>query len=171
MTADRGQPRTRRRGRVRRLPSGSLQVTVYAGEDPLTGKRIDLSETVPAGTNAAKEAEKVRGRLLNQVDEQRNPRTSATMNQLMNRYIEVIDVDRTTRKGYESRINSHIRPLLGHLPSHASTGGCSTRSSPSCAPAALTAVARDERSTTAPTGSMLATGDVVRTYVDPCPPR
>jgi len=87
MTADRGQPRTRRRGRVRRLPSGSLQVTVYAGEDPLTGKRIDLSETVPAGTNAAKEAEKVRGRLLNQVDEQRNPRTSATMNQLMNRYI------------------------------------------------------------------------------------
>jgi len=25
-------------------------VTVYAGEDPLTGKRIDLSETVPAGT-------------------------------------------------------------------------------------------------------------------------
>ena len=72
---------------VRRLPSGSLQVTVYAGEDPLTGKRIDLSETVPAGTNAAKEAEKVRGRLLNQVDEQRNPRTSATMNQLMNRYI------------------------------------------------------------------------------------
>ena len=82
-----GQPRTRRRGRVRRLPSGSLQVTVYAGEDPLTGKRIDLSETVPAGTNAAEEAEKVRGRLLNQVDEQRNPRTSATMNQLMNRYI------------------------------------------------------------------------------------
>jgi integrase len=116
MTADRGQPRTRRRGRVRRLPSGSLQVTVYAGEDPLTGKRIDLSETVPAGTNAAKEAEKVRVRLLNQVDEQRNPRTSATMSQLMDRYMEVIDVDRTTRKGYESRINSHIRPLLGHLP-------------------------------------------------------
>jgi hypothetical protein len=93
-----------------------LRVTVYAGEDPLTGKRIDLSETVPAGTNAAKEAEKVRVRLLNQVDEQRNPRTSATMNQLMDRYREVIDVDRTTRKGYESRINSHIRPLLGHLP-------------------------------------------------------
>ena len=42
---------------------------------------------MPAGTNAAKEAEKVRVRLLNQVDEQRNPRTSATMNQLMNRYI------------------------------------------------------------------------------------
>jgi integrase len=91
-------------------------VTVYAGEDPLTGKRIDLSETVPAGTNAAKEAEKVRVRLFNQVDEQRNPRTTATMNQLMDRYIGVIDVDRTTRKGYESRINIHVRPLLGHLP-------------------------------------------------------
>jgi integrase len=92
-------------------------VTVYAGEDPLTGKRIDLSETVPAGTNAAKEAEKVRVRLFNQVDEQRDPRTTATMNQLVDRYIGVIDVDdRTTRKRYESRINIHVRPLLGHLP-------------------------------------------------------
>ena len=48
--------------------------------------------------------------------QKRNPRTSATMNQLMDRYIEVIDVDRTTRKGYESRINIHVRPLLQTRP-------------------------------------------------------
>ena len=116
MTTARKGPRTRRRGRVRQLPSGSFQVTVYAGDDPLTGKRIDISETIPAGPDAAALAEKARVRLLNQVDEKRNPRTAATVDQLMDRYIEVIDVDRTTRKGYESRIRNHIRPLLGRLP-------------------------------------------------------
>jgi integrase len=40
----------------------------------------------------------------------------ATVNQLMDHYLEVIDVDRTTRKGYEGYINNHIRPLLGRLP-------------------------------------------------------
>jgi hypothetical protein len=34
----------------------------------------------------------------------------------MDRYLQFIDVDRTTRKGYESRIRNHIRPLLGRLP-------------------------------------------------------
>jgi integrase len=116
MAAPGSKPRGRRRGRVRRLPSGSFQVTIYAGEDPLTGKRIDLSETVPAGPNAAKRAEQVRARLLNQVDENRNARTAATVNQLMDRYLEVLDVDRTTRRSYEGYIRLHIRPLLGDLP-------------------------------------------------------
>jgi integrase len=98
------------------VPSGSFQVTVYGGEDPLTGKRIDLNETVPAGPNAAKRAEQVRTRLLSQVDEHRNARTAATMNQLMDRYLEVLDVDRTTRRSYEGYIRLHIRPLLGDLP-------------------------------------------------------
>jgi hypothetical protein len=49
MAAPQSKPRTRRRGRIRKLPSGSFQVTVCGGEDPLTGKRIDLNETVPAG--------------------------------------------------------------------------------------------------------------------------
>jgi integrase len=89
---------------------------VYAGVDALTGKRIYLRETVPAGPRAATQAEKVRARLLNQVDENRNPRTIATVNQLMDRYLTVIDVDRTTRKGYEGYINNHVRPLLGLLP-------------------------------------------------------
>jgi hypothetical protein len=61
------------------VPSGSFQVTVYAGDDPLTGKKIDLSETVPAGPNAAKQAEKVRVRLLNRLGEQRHPSTAATV--------------------------------------------------------------------------------------------
>src|SRR5262249_16540569 len=68
------------------------------------------------GPNAAGEAEAARTRLLNQVDEQRNPRTRATVDQLMDRYLELLDVDAKTRKGYEGYITNHIRPLLGKLP-------------------------------------------------------
>ena len=31
-------------------------------------------------------------------------------------YLEVLDVDRTTRRSYEGYIRLHIRPLLGDLP-------------------------------------------------------
>lgn len=107
--------RKRTRGEIEALPSGSLRVKVYAGIDPLSGRRNYLTETVPAGPKAAAEAEQVWTRLLNQVDEQRNPRTKATVNQLMNRYLELLDVDATTRTSYEGYIRNHVRPLLGTL--------------------------------------------------------
>jgi hypothetical protein len=72
-------------------------VRVYAGADPLTGKRHNLDELVQPGPRAKAEAEKVRTRLLNQLDECRNPRTRATVNQLMDRYLEVLVVGETTR--------------------------------------------------------------------------
>jgi len=116
MTGSSGKPRKRERGEIEKLPSGSLRVRVYAGIDALSGKRNYLIETVPAGPKAASEAEKVRRRLVNQVDEQRNPRTKATVNQLMDRYLELLDVEETTLDRYEQTIRVHIRPLLGHLP-------------------------------------------------------
>jgi integrase len=116
MTAARGGRRKRHRGEVEELPSGSLRVKVYAGVDPLSGRRVYLSETIPAGPKASAEAEQAKTRLLNQVDEQRNPRTRATVNQLMDRYLELLDVDTNTRRGYEGYIRNHVRPLLGTLP-------------------------------------------------------
>jgi integrase len=74
-----------------------------------------LTETVPAGPKAAKEAEKVRTRLLAEVDERRNPRTNATVNQLLDRYLGVLEIEDTTRAGYESIARNYVRPLLGHL--------------------------------------------------------
>lgn len=53
---------------------------------------------------------------MNQVDEQRSPRTKATVNVLMDRYLELLDVEETTRQRYEQTIRVHIRPLIGHLP-------------------------------------------------------
>jgi integrase len=97
------------------LPSGSFRVRVYAGIDPLTGKRHYLREVVPAGPKAAREAEKVRTRLLAEVDDRRNPRTNATVNQLLERYLDVLEIEDTTRSGYESMIRLYIRPMLGDL--------------------------------------------------------
>ncbi|MGH3812640.1 MAG: integrase, partial [Pseudonocardiaceae bacterium] len=72
MTEARGGRRLRQRGEVEELPSGALRVKVYAGEDPLTGRRHYLRETIATGPTAAREAEQARARLLNQVDEGRN---------------------------------------------------------------------------------------------------
>lgn len=110
-----GKARSRQRGTIETLPSGSLRVKVYAGYDPLTGRRHYLSEVVPAGPRAAAEAERARTRLQHQDDEQRNPKTRATVNQLLDAYLEVLDVEPTTRVRYEKDIRLHIRPALGKL--------------------------------------------------------
>lgn len=106
----------RQRGEIETLPSGSLRVKVYAGVDPISGKRHYLTEVIPAGRTAAKEAEKARTRLLAQVDERRNPRTRATLDQLLDRWLEVADIEATTRMGYVNKLNKHVRPVLGKLP-------------------------------------------------------
>jgi integrase len=96
--------RSRTRGEVEALPSGSLRVRVYAGIDPVSRKRHYLVETVGAGPSAARDAERVRTRLLNQVDERRNPRTKATVNQLLDRWLEVVELetDHPQQRGWEA---------------------------------------------------------------------
>ncbi|WP_203927987.1 tyrosine-type recombinase/integrase [Virgisporangium ochraceum] len=106
----------RRRGEIENLPSGSLRVKVYAGIDPVTKRRHYLHETIPAGPTAEREAEKARTRLLAQVDERRNPRTRATLAQLLDRWLDVVDVQPSTRQGYVRKLDKHVRPLLGKEP-------------------------------------------------------
>lgn len=108
--------RKRQRGEIEELPSGGSRVRVYAGTDPVTGKRHNLVETVPAGPKARAQAEKVRTRLLADVDAGRQPKTSATVAQLMWRYLEMLHVEESTRSGNEGLIKNHIRPLLGEVP-------------------------------------------------------
>jgi integrase len=92
-----------------------LRVRVYGGTDPVSGKRLDLMEIVPPGPTAAREAEKVRTRMLNEVDERRNPRTKATLNQLLDQWLEVAELEPSTRVGYVRKIDRHIRPVLGDI--------------------------------------------------------
>jgi integrase len=88
---------------------------VYTGDDPLTGRRHYVNQTVPPGPDAARQAEKIRTRLLNELDEGRNARTNATVNELMDHYLGLLDVDATTRRSYEGYIRNHVRPLLGKI--------------------------------------------------------
>ncbi len=58
----------RRRGR-------SVQVLVYAGSDPVTGKDVYLSES----TTDERKVDEIRIRLLAKVDKQRNASTKASL--------------------------------------------------------------------------------------------
>lgn len=97
------------------MPSGALRARVFVGRDKLTGRRHDLIEVIPAGRNARKEAEKARTRLLAQVDEKRTPRTRATVNQMLDKWLDVLDVQPSTRQGYVRKLDRHIRPVLGAI--------------------------------------------------------
>jgi integrase len=108
--------RRRTRGSVEPLSNGGFRVKVYAGFDTVSKKRLYLDETIAPGPGAATEAERVRTRFLAQVDEKRSPRTRATVNQMLDRYLTVLDVEPTTRSTYEGYIQNHIRPALGPLP-------------------------------------------------------
>jgi integrase len=108
--------RRRARGRIEVLPSGAMRVSVYAGLNPISKQRHYLREVVPAGPKAAAQAEKARTRLLSEVDDRRSARTNATLDQLLDRYLDVLKIEDTTRAGYERLIRRHIRPVLGTLP-------------------------------------------------------
>ncbi|MCX6462866.1 MAG: hypothetical protein NTW05_04640, partial [Pseudonocardiales bacterium] len=108
--------RKRTRGAVDELPSGALRVRVYAGKDPVSGRRHDLVEIIPPGPNAGAQAEAARVRLLNQVDERRNPRTSATVNQMLDRHFELTKLAPATLSTYVGYAAKHIRPLIGAEP-------------------------------------------------------
>ncbi|MFB9688430.1 tyrosine-type recombinase/integrase [Amycolatopsis plumensis] len=104
---------------IETLPSGSLRVRIKAGIDPVTKKEHHLTEVVsalPDGRSDWDQAEKVRTKLLNQLDERRAPKTRATLNQLLDKHFELLKVEPKTMEGYESVTRNHIRPLLGDQP-------------------------------------------------------
>ncbi|MCE3552827.1 site-specific integrase [Pseudonocardia sp. RS11V-5] len=103
----------RARGGIDTLPSGALRVRVYAGIDPVTKRRHYLTEIVPRGPRADREAEAALNRLLAEVDERRNPRTGATIDQLLEKYMAQFDGAPNTFELYTGHIKNHISPLLG----------------------------------------------------------
>lgn len=106
---------SRARGNIEALPSGALRVSVYAGIDPVTGRRHYLKEIVKADPKARREAEAARNRLLSQVAEKRSPRTSATVGQLLERYLDQFAGSPNMLEVYRTHTRNHISPCLGHL--------------------------------------------------------
>jgi integrase len=87
-------------------------VRVAAGVDRLTGKRVELVRTAP--TLAA--AERLRTRLLAEVDGNRAARTQATLGYALDEWLATSEIEASTRDGYVGYIERTIRPALGSLP-------------------------------------------------------
>jgi integrase len=104
-------PHRRPRGSVKQYQWG-FRVRVDAGVDPVTGKRVTLTGTAP--TAAA--AEKLRTRLLAEVDGERSVRTRATLNYALDEWLATSEIEESTRDGYVGYMKRNIRPALGSLP-------------------------------------------------------
>ena len=76
---------SRSRGHIETLPSGSFRARVYAGIDPLTGKRRYLVETAPN----QKAAERALTKLQRQVDERKHPKSAITVREAIQQWLEV----------------------------------------------------------------------------------
>jgi integrase len=100
----------RPRGHIRQR-GGSYQVLVYAGIDPVTGKRNYLTES----TSDPKDADRVLRRLVTQVDEQNHPRTKITLGDAIDAWLAVHDADANTLAGYETHARLYVKPALGNL--------------------------------------------------------
>src|SRR5215469_5315672 len=96
-------------GHLEQLPSGGFRVDVYAGTDPLTGRRLRYRRTV----KTEQQARIVLGQLLEQAAEGRQPETGVTVAELLRRYMTVAELDRSTRQTYEGYIRRTIVPALG----------------------------------------------------------
>jgi integrase len=97
---------------------------VFAGRDPLTGRKRWLSRQVRGQTKAAyREAEKVEAQLLEQLDrgEQRGGRTRA-VGELVERWLEwrqqVRPISPVTVANYRGAIDRYILPNLGRAKVH-----------------------------------------------------
>jgi integrase len=106
----------RKRGRVEDR-GANLRVVVYAGMDPVTGKRSYLRETVKGNDRAARrQANKVMTRLLAEVDKQRTTESSVPLVHVIDEWLRVAELEDGTREMYRGYLNRNIRPVLGDIP-------------------------------------------------------
>jgi hypothetical protein len=94
---------TTARGHIEKLPSGSFRVHVYAGIDPVTGKPRRLKQTCLDEASAAAAL----GKLLSEADGDRFPDREATLGQALFKYMEVADLEVSTREAHEGYVPPH----------------------------------------------------------------
>ncbi|WP_158092272.1 hypothetical protein [Pseudonocardia autotrophica] len=105
-------PRKRRSpGHIEELPSGSFRAVVFAGLNPQSGRERRIRET--ARTHA--EATKLLTKLQRQVDENKQPKSSITVGQSVAQWLEVADLQTTTRERYDDLIRLYVLPTFGIL--------------------------------------------------------
>jgi hypothetical protein len=83
-------------GNIEQLASGSLRV--YAGVDVLTGRDLYLKQTIKAGPDAMVLAQRNLQEFNRLVQEGRQPKTNASLRLLVERHLEVADIERRARR-------------------------------------------------------------------------
>ena len=101
-------------GTMRERSPGTWQLRAYVGSDPVTGKPRQVTRTFKGGQRAAAKA---LAALVTEVEAGRFNRTTATVSQLLDKWLEAGEWSQRPRTLYENRskIDGRIRPTLGHI--------------------------------------------------------
>src|ERR671917_1512595 len=103
--------RRRPRGHIETRANGARRAVVYAGVDPLTGKERYLKKSAPTHEQAQVELTKLQA----QVDEQRHPRSAVSVGQVIEKWLEVTELQDSTRERYLGLIRRYIVPTFGSM--------------------------------------------------------
>src|SRR5665213_1680915 len=109
-----GTSSTNRPGTMRERSPGHWQLRAFSGIDPVTGKPRQVARTFRGSERAASKA---LGTLVAEVEAGTFRRTTATVGQLLDKWLEFASQRQRPRTVYENRskINSRIRPVLGDV--------------------------------------------------------
>ena len=99
---------------MRERSPGHWQLRAYVGRDPVTGKSRQVTRTFRGGQRAAAKA---LAAMVTEVEAGKVSRTTATLSQLLEMWLEVGKRNQRPRTHYENRrkIEGRIRPTLGHI--------------------------------------------------------
>jgi len=107
---------TNRPGTMRERPAGSgnWQLRAFLGNDPVTGKPRQVARTFHGGERAAAKALAV---LVAEVEARKFDRTTSTVGELLDRWLEATEPTQAPRTVYENKlkIERRLRPVLGHV--------------------------------------------------------
>ncbi|WP_207908697.1 hypothetical protein [Pseudonocardia endophytica] len=104
-------PNRRQQGMVRKR-GNSFQVIVYAGIDPVTGRKLHLRGS---STDEA-EANRILRKLVAQVNAQRHAKTRASLQTTIEAWLDTHELAESTRETYVEYAANHIYPALGPEP-------------------------------------------------------
>jgi hypothetical protein len=94
----------------------ALQVRYFAGRDPVTGKDVYLTASVPGLDDAAYEkAEDKLAEFRTQVDKQRSAESAVSLSYAIDEWLRTSEVDDSTRKTHVGYIERTIKPVLGKI--------------------------------------------------------
>jgi integrase len=107
---------SRRRGNIRQRGS-SLQVRLFADKDPVTGRDVYLTASIP-GTDkkARKKADDKLAEFRTRVNKQRSTQSSVKLGYAIHEWMRTSEHEDSTREGYLGYIARTIRPALGDVP-------------------------------------------------------